>query len=160
MRTAPLWVIMQRAVVIAYRRFGTNYRSHRQGVLNYSSLRNNLQERSSFLCIIFPTFHTYNFSTLSSAYSRILLLPEEFDEQCQNFKIIEHHFLSSIYFSRQILKRLQKICKWNHSICIAMLILTGSFLKQNCKIFIPTRQRKFSVLSFFRLRIITVLSST
>jgi len=31
MRTALLWAIMQRVVVIPYRRFGTTYRSHLQG---------------------------------------------------------------------------------------------------------------------------------
>jgi hypothetical protein len=31
MRTALLWVIPQRVVVISYRRFGTNYRSHFKG---------------------------------------------------------------------------------------------------------------------------------
>ena len=30
MRTALFWVIAQRVVVICYRRFGTNYRSHIQ----------------------------------------------------------------------------------------------------------------------------------
>jgi hypothetical protein len=31
MRTPLFWVITQRVVVISYRRFGTTYRSHRQG---------------------------------------------------------------------------------------------------------------------------------
>jgi len=31
MRSALFWVIMQRIVVISYRRFGTAYRSHHQG---------------------------------------------------------------------------------------------------------------------------------
>jgi hypothetical protein len=31
MRNALIWVITQRLVVIPYRRFETNYRSHRQG---------------------------------------------------------------------------------------------------------------------------------
>ena len=31
LRTALFWVIMQRVVVISYRRFGTTYRSHPQG---------------------------------------------------------------------------------------------------------------------------------
>jgi hypothetical protein len=34
--TAILWVIMQREVAITYRRFGTTYRPHLQGSLNFT----------------------------------------------------------------------------------------------------------------------------
>jgi len=64
MRTAFVWVITQRVVLISYRRFGTTYTSHPQGfswtlrmepmrcpetsVCNYHyALRNNPEERSS-----------------------------------------------------------------------------------------------------------------
>ena len=97
MRTAQFWVIMQRVVVTAYRRFRITYWSHSQGALNYYSLRNNTEERSSLLSITLPTFHTYKFSTLSSTYSRILLFLEEFEEKWQNFNIIEDNFISSLY---------------------------------------------------------------
>ena len=34
LRTELFWIIMQRVVVMSYRRFGTTYRSHLQGVKN------------------------------------------------------------------------------------------------------------------------------
>jgi len=62
-RTPLFWAITQQVVIIYYRPFGTNYRSHLQGYLkdgtvicpemsvkNYHySLRNNPEERSSHL---------------------------------------------------------------------------------------------------------------
>jgi hypothetical protein len=33
-RTAFFWVVMQRVLVIPYRRFGTTYQSHLQGILD------------------------------------------------------------------------------------------------------------------------------
>ena len=42
LRTVMFWVIVQRGVVISYRRFGTTYRSYLQG-------HNNPEERSSHL---------------------------------------------------------------------------------------------------------------
>jgi len=34
MSSAPYWHVTQRRMVISYRRFGTTYRSHRQGSRN------------------------------------------------------------------------------------------------------------------------------
>jgi len=48
MRTVPVWAFTQHAVVISYRRFGTTYRSHLQG-LRIQELRNGPEECSSRL---------------------------------------------------------------------------------------------------------------
>jgi hypothetical protein len=48
MRTVPVWAFTQHAVVISYRRFGTTYRSHFQG-LRIQELPNGPEECSSHL---------------------------------------------------------------------------------------------------------------
>jgi hypothetical protein len=72
LRTAPLWVISQRVLVITYICFGKNYRSHLRDADNsLAQPEGNKKQRQKILIFIYPIYN-HNWRNISTIYIYIL----------------------------------------------------------------------------------------